>query len=138
MNPRLSGMFVRFGPFDGLHRLGQRPRENLIDMAHRHDLDLLFDRSRDVDEILLVLLRNENRRDPAAGSFSLRPPIGSTRPRRVTSPVIATSRRTGIPVSVEIIAVTIPMPADGPSFGTAPSGKWTWMSLRAKIDGFTP
>ena len=31
----------------------------------------------------------------AANSFSLRPPIGSTRPRRVTSPVIATSCRTG-------------------------------------------
>ena len=70
----------------------------------------------------------------AASSFSLRPPIGRTRPRKVTSPVIATSRRTGMPVSVEIIAVTMPMPADGPSLGTAPSGKWTWMSLRAKID----
>ncbi len=35
-----------------------------------------------------------------------------------------------MPVSVEIIAVaTIPIPADGPSLGTAPSGKWTWMSL---------
>ena len=74
----------------------------------------------------------------AASSFSLRPPIGSTRPRSVTSPVIATSRRTAMPVSVEIIAVTMPMPADGPSLGTAPSGKWTWMSLRAKIDGLTP
>ena len=32
----------------------------------------------------------------AASIFSLRPPIGSTRPRSVISPVIATSRRTGI------------------------------------------
>ena len=31
----------------------------------------------------------------AASSFSLSPPIGSTRPRSVTSPVMATSRRTG-------------------------------------------
>ena len=49
---------------------------------------------------------------------------------------VAANRRS--PVRVEIIAVTMPMPADGPSLGTAPSGKWTWMSLRAKIDGLTP
>ncbi|RZM24987.1 MAG: AAA family ATPase, partial [Sphingomonas sp.] len=53
----------------------------------------------------------------AASSFSFNPPIGSTRPRSVTSPVIATSRRTGTPVIVETIEVTIPTPADGPSFG---------------------
>ena len=34
----------------------------------------------------------------AASSFCLTPPIGSTRPFRVTSPVIATSERTGRPV----------------------------------------
>ena len=37
-------------------------------------------------------------RRSAARSFSLRPPMGSTRPRRVISPVMATSRRTGMPV----------------------------------------
>src|SRR3990172_13382663 len=35
----------------------------------------------------------------AASSFSFNPPIGSTLPRRVISPVMATSRRTGICVS---------------------------------------
>ncbi|TXI07986.1 MAG: hypothetical protein E6Q63_06765, partial [Novosphingobium sp.] len=42
----------------------------------------------------------------AASSFSFKPPMASTRPRSVTSPVIATSARTGIPVSVETMAVT--------------------------------
>ena len=34
----------------------------------------------------------------AASVFSFKPPIGNTLPRSVTSPVIATSRRTGRPV----------------------------------------
>ncbi len=67
----------------------------------------------------------------AARAFSLSPPIGSTRPRRVISPVIATSRRTGMPVSEEMSAVAIVMPADGPSFGIAPAGTWMWMSYFA-------
>ena len=74
----------------------------------------------------------------AASSFSLSPPIGSTRPRKVTSPVIATSLRTGTPVRVETIAVVTPMPAEGPSLGTAPSGRWMWMSLRAIRLGLMP
>ncbi|EAV44179.1 membrane-associated protein [Stappia aggregata IAM 12614] len=61
----------------------------------------------------------------AASSFSFRPPIGRMRPRRVISPVMATSRRTGIPVMVEITAVAMAIPADGPSLGVAPSGTWT-------------
>src|SRR6202163_4732901 len=64
----------------------------------------------------------------AASSFSLRPAIGHTRPRSVISPVIARSRRTGTPVITETIAVTMATPAEGPSFGVAPSGTWTWMS----------
>ena len=58
----------------------------------------------------------------AAKSFSLSPPIGRTSPRKVISPVMATSARTGLPVIAETMAVTIPTPADGPSFGVAPSG----------------
>lgn len=37
---------------------------------------------------------------------------------------IATSARTGVCVIAESIAVAIVIPADGPSFGTAPSGIW--------------
>jgi hypothetical protein len=66
------------------------------------------------------------RRAPSA--FSFNPPIGSTRPLRVISPVIATSRLTGIPVREEMSAVAIVMPAEGPSFGIAPAGTWMWMS----------
>ena len=58
----------------------------------------------------------------AASSFCFTPPIGSTRPFSVTSPVIATSERTGRPEASDDSAVTIVTPADGPSFGTAPAG----------------
>ena len=53
----------------------------------------------------------------AARILLLSPPIGSTRPRRVISPVIATSLRTGMPVKAETIAVAMVTPADGPSAG---------------------
>src|SRR5665648_923939 len=43
----------------------------------------------------------------AARVFALRPPMGSTWPVRVTSPVIATSALTGVPVTSEQIAVAI-------------------------------
>ena len=65
----------------------------------------------------------------AAMVFSRRPPMGSTRPRRVTSPVMAMPGRTGAPVRAETMAVVMAMPAEGPSLGTAPSGKWTCISL---------
>src|SRR5262245_28848357 len=58
----------------------------------------------------------------AARTFSLIPPTGSTSPRRVISPVIAILRWTALPVSSDKIAVAIVTPADGPSFGMAPSG----------------
>jgi hypothetical protein len=54
----------------------------------------------------------------------LRPPIGSTSPRSVISPVIATLERTGMSVSAETRAVHMATPALGPSFGVAPSGTW--------------
>ena len=50
--------------------------------------------------------------------------MGSTRPRSVISPVMATFWRTGMPVSAETSAVVIVTPALGPSLGTAPSGTW--------------
>ena len=43
-------------------------------------------------------------------------------PRKVISPVIATSARTGIWVMAETKAIHIPIPALGPSLGVAPSG----------------
>ena len=61
----------------------------------------------------------------AARDFSRTPPTGSTRPRRVTSPVMATSGRTGIPVAREVRATAMVIPAEGPSLGIAPAGTWT-------------
>ena len=61
--------------------------------------------------------------------FSFSPPMGSTRPRSVTSPVMASFARIFRPVRAEQRAVVMAMPAEGPSLGTAPSGKWMWMSL---------
>ena len=58
----------------------------------------------------------------AASNFSFIPPTGNTLPLRVISPVIATSHLTGMLVKAEITAVAIVTPADGPSFGVAPSG----------------
>jgi|LauGreDrversion4_2_1035121.scaffolds.fasta_scaffold666651_1 hypothetical protein len=59
----------------------------------------------------------------AAITFSLTPPIASTFPLRVISPVIATFYGTDKSRARLIIDVVIAIPADGPSFFTAPSGK---------------
>jgi hypothetical protein len=67
----------------------------------------------------------------AASAFSFSPPIGSTWPVSVTSPVMATSSRTGRPVISETSAVVIVTPALGPSLGIAPAGTWTWTSCSA-------
>ena len=69
------------------------------------------------------------RSDPArcaASSFCFSPPIGSTRPCNVTSPVMPTPAFTGRPVTSDATAVVIVMPADGPSFGIAPDGTCKW------------
>jgi hypothetical protein len=64
----------------------------------------------------------------APSTFSFTPPIGSTRPRSVISPVMAMSWRTGRPDSADTTAEAMVTPADGPSFGIAPAGTWMWMS----------
>ena len=60
----------------------------------------------------------------AARIFSLTPPMGSTLPRNVISPVMAKSRRTGILVSALTTEVAKVIPAEGPSLGMEPSGMW--------------
>ena len=74
----------------------------------------------------------------AASTFCLSPPIGSTRPCSVTSPVIPTVCLTGRPVSSEANAVAIVMPALGPSFGIAPAGTWTWNERFSKTSSSSP
>jgi len=55
--------------------------------------------------------------------FSFTPPMGSTFPLNVISPVIAISLLTGTSDNIETIDVASVIPADGPSFGMAPSGR---------------
>ena len=73
----------------------------------------------------------------AARTFCLRPPIGSTAPCSVISPVMPTVGLTGWSRSRLTSAVVIVMPADGPSLGTAPAGTWTW-NRRRTASGSTP
>ena len=89
-------------------------------------------------ERCLKISRTSSSFGSAASSFSLWPPIGSPRPRSVTSPVIATSRFTGIPVRVETIDVTMAMPAEGPSLGMAPAGTWICRSTFEKRSSLMP
>ena len=74
----------------------------------------------------------------AASAFSLTPPIGSTWPVRVISPVMATSSETGTPIASEASAVAMAVPAEGPSFGTAPAGTWMWTSRSANQSDSRP
>src|SRR5215207_1183339 len=71
----------------------------------------------------------------AASSFDFSPPMGRTRPRSVISPVMARSRRTGLPVSRLAIAVAMVTPALGPSFGVAPAGTWRLLHHVAQLAG---
>ena len=64
----------------------------------------------------------------APSTFSLTPPIGSTLPLRVISPVMAMSCRTGRPDNADTTAEAMVTPAEGPSLGMAPAGTWMWMS----------
>ena len=58
----------------------------------------------------------------AAINFSFKPPIDNTLPVSVISPVIAKLFFTGLSKRRDSRAVTIVIPAEGPSFGVAPSG----------------
>ena len=71
----------------------------------------------------------------AASTFIFTPPMGSTRPRSVTSPVMPTSPRTGLPVKRLAMAMVMATPAEGPSLGVAPAGTWTCTSVWAKSVG---
>ena len=55
--------------------------------------------------------------------FSLNPPTGNTLPVRVISPVIAMVGGKGSLTAKEIKDDVKEIPADGPSFGIAPSGQ---------------
>ena len=54
--------------------------------------------------------------------FSRSPPMAKALPLKVTSPVKAIFGETGDLLKAEMIAKVKATPAEGPSFGTAPSG----------------
>ena len=55
--------------------------------------------------------------------FDSKPPIGITLPHKLISPVKAIVFNTGILHNKDTIATVIAVPAEGPSFGVAPSGQ---------------
>lgn len=99
--------------------------QHLLGVMHKYNLQCINNILGNFGNILAVLLRKQHRCYACAccsKQFSRKPPIASTRPLRVISPVIASLARTGMPVSALATAVISEIPADGPSFGTAPSG----------------
>src|SRR5215217_2237758 len=102
----------------------ERGVEDLSDLADPHELHAV---AQVLGEVLEIRLVAPGRQD-AADAFSLRPPIGRTRPVSVSSPVIAVSSRTQRSSTSDRSAVAIVMPALGPSFGIAPAGTCRWMS----------
>lgn len=89
------------------------------------EAELTADGLVDILKVALVVCRDDDGLDPGAQRamvFSRSPPIGRTRPRRVISPVMATSRRAGRPDSAEMSATVTVMPADGRPSGQRPPG----------------
>jgi hypothetical protein len=78
----------------------ERLLQHLLDPAHRMDVETVLDLVGNLRRSFTFSSGISTRLDaaaPAARSFSFKPPIGSTSPRSVISPVIATSQRTGYP-----------------------------------------
>eukprot|EP00419_Tripos_fusus_P068638 CAMPEP_0172888758 /NCGR_PEP_ID=MMETSP1075-20121228/137198_1 /TAXON_ID=2916 /ORGANISM="Ceratium fusus, Strain PA161109" /LENGTH=143 /DNA_ID=CAMNT_0013742689 /DNA_START=104 /DNA_END=532 /DNA_ORIENTATION=- len=65
-------------------------------------------------------------------TFSLMPPTFSTLPVRVSSPVMATLGSKDLFKAKLISAVAMVTPAEGPSFGTDPSGTFRWMRASSR------
>src|SRR5438876_8923169 len=128
-------------PLDRLRLARHRAGEHLVHARDRNDLEPTLDALADLHEVLGVLFGNEHCFDaPAQGREQLLLETGD-RPhaaRSVISPVMARSRRTGMPVMSETLAVAIATPAEGPSFGVAPSGTCTWMSRLSNKGGLMP
>ena len=104
----------------------------IVDTFEPDELQLLTRALRNLIEVPPVTRREHHPGETGRGGgdeFSLMPPTGSTRPRSDISPVIAVSLLTVRLASKEASALNIATPALGPSFGVAPAGTWTWMSL---------
>ena len=69
-------------------------------------------------------------------NFCLMPPTGMTLPRSENSPVMAMVGGTVLPLNRLIKATVWAIPADGPSFGTAPDGQCTWIERAFIMSSF--
>ena len=106
---------------------GKGMLQNLSHCFHITDFQIFRDLFIHFLDIPFIFLWNQDFFDPCVFVFLCKicynkNPIGRTLPLRVISPVIATSARTGTWITADKIAVAMVMPAEGPSFGTAPSG----------------
>ena len=66
------------------------------------------------------------------------PPTGVILPRSVISPVMASFFAHFLPVNEDAREVSIVIPAEGPSFGMAPSGTCMWTSCPVIVSGSMP
>src|SRR5258707_340402 len=128
-------------PLDRLGLARECARKHLVHARDRNDVEAFLDAVADLHEVLGVLFGNEHCFDaPAQGREQLLLETGD-RPHAAAQrdfAVMATSRRTGMPVIIETIAVAMATPAEGPSFGVAPSGTCTWMSRLSNKGGLMP
>ena len=104
--------------------------EDFLGVVDQHEAQLLPELLRYILDIALVSAGQDHLADARAmrgQHLLLDPPTGRTLPRRVISPVMARSLRTGRRVASDARAVMMVTPADGPSLGMAPAGTCTWM-----------
>src|SRR5881628_3416514 len=122
---RLDGRRTLEHQMAGLElRAPQRQAQHLTQLPDEVDPERFPHVLGEILEVGLVLHGEHDGGDAARtapSTFSLTPPIGSTRPRNVISPVMARSWRAGRRDSAETSAVAIVTPAEGPSLGMAPA-----------------
>src|SRR5439155_17550446 len=109
-------------------RLLQSQRQHVVHSFNEvqlHGIAQVLGNFSDIFFIVLGRIASKSPARCAASSFSFNPPIASTLPRSVISPVMPKSRRTRTRLGALAMADSFVMPAEGPPFGIAPSGTWT-------------
>lgn len=112
--------------------MNERGFQNGIYLVGKHKVERFAHRRVDLIKVRLVIGGDYNRGDsvPHCGHrLFLEAADRQDAAAQAYLAVIAMSRRTGVPVRAETIAVHTVTPADGPSLGIAPSGKWMCISL---------
>ena len=113
-----------------MRRSGRRPwyerlREHLIHGLDQHNPKFLAHFVRQIANVFFVQLGDDDGFDPrpqGSNRLLLQSTDREDGPRRVTSPVMATSLLTDRLLNNEASAVNMAIPAEGPSLGTAPAG----------------